>query len=276
VKASLLSEVKNGDIVKIETSEKLQTRCSWIDTVKTSKAQTNMRINCNARLRDIDTKTGVNIVATAMSLNPSRVEEWFIKREKETIARIPYDIDYYRKVITEYKKEISQNNRFQSFLSRHKFKVKSTVLSGIEIFSTTNVNHVVFDYCCHPKAGDQIIAFLDKNKVHVHHKMCKSAAKFLDTKEKMIFVRWERKSLYNYKLIGSLHNEKGALAKFLTYLAKLEIDISSIELGKNSVEYTKYCEIEFESKDENMNLLRAKIENNIKVIHLIRTDDAYK
>lgn len=275
-KASLLTEVKNGDIVKIITSEKLQTRCSWIDAVKTSRAQTNMRLNCNARIRDIDARTSLNIVATAMNLNSARVEEWFKEHDKEITTNMPCDIEHFRKVIAKYTTDISKNSRFRVFLSKHKFKLKSNIISGVEIFSVNSVNHVVFDYCCHPKTGDQIMGFLDKSKVHVHHKMCKSAAKHLHAKDPMVFVRWERKNIYNYKLIASLHNEKGALAKFLTYLAKMQIDISTIELGKNSGEYTKYCELEFESKEENINNLRSKIDTKIKIIHLIRTDDAYK
>ena len=120
------------------------------------------------------------------------------------------------------------------------------------------------------------MAFLEKGKVHVHHKMCKSAAKQLDAKEPMVFVRWERQNIHHYKLIASLHSKKGALADFLTYLAKQGIDISSIELGKESSEHIKYCELEFETKQGNINSLRAKIDKKIRVVHLIRTDDAYK
>jgi len=120
------------------------------------------------------------------------------------------------------------------------------------------------------------MAFLEKSKVHVHHKMCKSAAKMLDENQPMVFIRWEKEIIYQYNLIVSLHNEKGALAEFLAYLVKLDIDIGSIELGKRSSDYIKYCEIGFNSKEGNINSLRSKIENNIKVIHLIRKDDAYK
>jgi GTP pyrophosphokinase len=77
-------------------------------------------------------------------------------------------------------------------------------------------------------------------------------------------------------MIVSLHSGVGTLAEFLNYLAKLKIDITQIELGKNRSETTKYCEIGFESKEADINLLRGKIEQKIKVIHLIRTDDAYK
>jgi len=276
IKAPLLTELHNGDIIRITTTNEVVTRCSWIDAVKTSKATTNIRLNCNARIRDINSKSSINIVSTAMNLNPARVEEWFDKIKCERRSNIPCDIDNFREVINKYTKEISKNSRFKQFLSKHRFKLKSSVISGVEVFSTTGVSDVVFDYCCHPKVGDEIVAFLEKGKAHVHHKMCKTAAKKIDAHENMVFVRWERQNIYHYNIIVSLHNEKGALAKFLTYLVKLNIDISSVELGKESGDYIRYCEIGFESNEADINTIRAKIEKKIKVIHFIRTDDAYK
>jgi GTP pyrophosphokinase len=168
------------------------------------------------------------------------------------------------------------NNRFSGFISRHRFKLKSKVISGLEVFSTLNINDVVFDYCCHPKSGDEVMAFVEKSKVHVHHKMCSHAYKKLEDKSKMAFIRWKKENNHHYNLIASMHNEKGALAEFLTYLVKLNIDISAIELGKDSGDYVKYCELGFESKEADINILKTKLESKIKVIHLIRTDDAYR
>ncbi|MEA1955611.1 MAG: RelA/SpoT family protein [Campylobacterota bacterium] len=275
-KTSLLGELQNGDIVKIKSSDEIITRCTWIDAVKTSKAITNMRFNCNARIKDINTKSSRNIVATVMNLNYSRVDEWFKSQGCTTCSNIPCDIEHFKNVIHKYVGEISKNFRFKGFLSKRRFKLKSYIISGIEIFSVSNISEVVFDYCCHPKYGDEIMAFLDKNKVHVHHKMCKSANKKLENHEPMVFVKWDKKNLYHYNLIASLHNEKGALADFLNYLVKLNIDISSIELGKDSSDYIKYCELGFESKEADIQALRAKIGQKIKVMHLIRTDDAYR
>jgi len=275
-KVSLLSELKNGDIVKIIMADDIITRCSWIDAVKTSRATTNMRINCNSRLRDINIKIGINIVATAMSLNISRVEEWLEIRKCDSQANIAFDIEHFKNIIHQYTQDIASNSRFKRFLSRHRFKLKPTIISGLEIFSVTSISDVVFDYCCHPKFGDEVMGFIDKGKVHVHHKMCEHALKKLDEKEPMVFVRWEKQNLHHYNLIASMQNEKGALANFLTYLVKLNIDISSIELGKEKSDYIKYCEIGFESIESDIHILRTKLEQKIKVIHLIRTDDAYK
>lgn len=275
-KTSLINELHNGDIVKIEVDENNITRCSWIDAVKTSKAKTNMRYNCNARVREIDLKSSINIVATAMNLNSSRVEEWFEKHNCDKKATIATDIEQFKEVIHKYIIDISQNSRFKRFLSRHRFKLKLYSFRGLEVFSASNVSDVVFDYCCHPKNGDEIMAFIEKSKAHVHHKMCSSAAKKLESKEPMVFVRWEKLNVHNYNMIVSLHSGVGTLAEFLNFLARLKIDITQIELGKNRSESTRYCEIGFESKEADINSLRAKIEQKIKVIHLIRTDDAYR
>jgi GTP pyrophosphokinase len=275
-KISLLSELHNGDIVKIVVDENIITRCSWIDAVKTSKAKTNMRYICNARVREIDSKSSVSIVATAMNLNSSRVEEWLDKHNCEKRASIPTDIEHFRDVINKYTSEIGQNSRFKTFLSRHRFKLKQYSFRGVEIYSAVHISDVVFDYCCHPKTGDEIMAFLDKGKAHVHHKMCRSAAKNLDEKIPMVFVRWEKQNIYNYNMIVSLHSGIGTLAEFLNFLVKLKIDINLIELGKNKSESTRYCELGFESKEADINSLRVKIEQKIKVIQLIRTDDAYR
>jgi len=276
VKASLLSELQNGDIIKINMSDEIITRCSWIDSVKTSKAKTNMRLNCNARLRDVNAKSSVNIVATAMKLNHSRVEEWFDRNSFERRANIPSDIELLREIMHRYTLDISKNSRFKRFLTRHRFKLKPYNIKGVELFSNSYVSDVVFDYCCHPKAGDEIVAFLEKSKAYVHHKMCTSAIKKLEVNEQMLFVRWEKQNIYNYNMIVSLHSGKGTLAEFLNFLVKLNIDINSIELGKNKSESSRYCELGFESKEADINSLRARMERKIKVIHLIRTDDAYR
>lgn len=275
-KASLLSELQNGDIIKINMSDEIITRCSWIDSVKTSKAKTNMRLNCSTRLRDVNAKSSVNIVATAMKLNHSRVEEWFDRNSFEKRANIPSDIELLREIMHRYTSEISKNSRFKRFLTRHRFKLKPYNIKGVELFSNSYVSDVVFDYCCHPKAGDEIVAFLEKSKAYVHHKMCKSAIKKLEINEQMLFVRWEKQNIYNYNMIVSLHSGKGTLAEFLNFLVKLNIDINSIELRKNKSESSRYCELGFESKEADINSLRARMEQKIKVIHLIRTDDAYR
>jgi GTP pyrophosphokinase len=276
-KASLLSELHNGDIVKITTASKKINRCSWIDAVKTSRAKASMRANCNQRIRAIDIETGANILTTIFNLAPERIEELYIQTHlEEQRSRIPSELDLLKETVNRFTQEIRESNRFSAFLTRNRFRVKPYVFASLEVYSNSSVSDAVFDYCCHPKTGDEIVAFLQDGKAHIHHKMCKNAAGMIDRKEPMVFVRWKSQHYYRYHLIISMQSAQGALADLLTYMAKMGADINSIELGKEKSEHTQYCEMEFQTLEADINRLRSKLEKKGKIIQFFRTDDAYR
>ncbi|OHD88260.1 RelA/SpoT family protein [Sulfuricurvum sp. RIFCSPLOWO2_12_FULL_43_24] len=276
-KASLLSELHNGDIVKVTTGSKKINRCSWIDAVKTSRAKASMRANCNQRIRAIDTESGINILSTIFNMDPVRIEELFSETHlEEQRHRIPSELDLVKETVNRFTQELGENNRFSAFLSRNRFRVKPYVFASLEVYSNNNVSDAVFDYCCHPKTGDEIVAFLQDGKAHIHHKMCKNAAGMIDRREPMVFVRWKAQHYFRYHLIISMQSAKGVLADLLTYMAKMGADINSIELGKEKSEHTQYCEMEFQTLEADINRLRSKLEKKGKIIQFFRTDDAYR
>ncbi len=274
---SLLTELHNGDIIRIITADEPVLRCSWVDAVRTSRAKQHIRINCKHRIRDIDTQTGLLIMAGIMQLNVTRIREWLRSHERlQNAWMIARDIDYLRDVLHHYLKELKSHGRFGGFFASRRFKLKPYVFGSIEVFSNHPVHDVVFDFCCHPKAGDEIVAFYSDGKAHIHHKMCQHAAQLIEIGEPMLFVRWKQETIYHYHMIVSMQNAKGALAEFLTYMANLGAEIISIELGKEKEEHIQLCELEFQSSEADINRLRAKIEQKIHIIQFIRTDDAYR
>ena len=276
-RGSLLTELHNGDIVGIQTAEEKITRCSWLDAVKTTRAKSNIRTNCNQRIRAIDSQSGLMILVGILDMKVSRLKEWCHDNgNSDNRVRLARDLDYLKEIVNSYVHDIQVRGRFTRFLTAHRFKLKEYHFGSLEIFANQNVSDVVFDYCCHPKTGDEIVAFKQDGKAHVHHKMCKHAAKMMDEEQKMYFVRWRKERIFNYHMIVSMHNAKGSLAGFLTYLAKINIEINSIELGKEKEEHIRYCELEFQSSEGDLNRIRGKIEQKIKVIQFFRTDDAYR
>ena len=276
-KASLLSELKNGDLVRIDTDIEPITRCSWIDTVKTSKAKSNMRLICAQRLRFINTLTSISILSSILNLKQSRIREWLENNALlESVCRVANNPEHLEKLIFQYLEEIQKNSRFQGFIKRHKFKLKKYSFGAVDVLSNTSVNDMVFDYCCHPKVGDEIIAFRVGTKAHLHHKLCHHAYDMIENKTPMLSVQWSNEKIFHYHLIVSLHNSKGALAQFLQYLAKIDIDLISIELGKDKKDHVHYCEIEMQSKEGDLMKLRKKIDPKHKIIQFIRTDDEYR
>lgn len=276
-KASLLSELHNGDIVKITTGPKKINRCSWIDAVKTSRAKASMRANCNQRIKAIDTETGISILSTIFNFDSARVDQLFTQTHlEEQRHRIPSELDLLKETVNRFTQELGESKRFSVFLSRNRFRLKPYVFASLEIYANSSVGDAVFDYCCHPKTGDEIVAFLQNGKAHVHHKMCKNAAGLIDRREPMVFVRWRAQHYFRYHLIISMQSAQGSLADLLTYMAKMGADINSIELGKEKSEHTQYCEMEFQTLEADINRLRSKLEKKGKIIQFFRTDDAYR
>jgi len=276
-KASLLSELHNGDIVKITTGPKKINRCSWIDAVKTSRAKASMRTNCNQRIKAIDTETGISILSTIFNFDPARVDQLFAQTHlEEQRHRIPSELDLLKETVNRFTQELGESKRFSVFLSRNRFRLKPYVFASLEIYAASSVGDAVFDYCCHPKTGDEIVAFLQNGKAHVHHKMCKNAAGMIDRREPMVYVRWRAQHYFRYHLIISMQSSQGSLADLLTYMAKMGADINSIELGKEKSEHTQYCEMEFQTLEADINRLRSKLEKKGKIIQFFRTDDAYR
>lgn len=276
-KASLLTELNNGDLVKIETDIEPVTRCSWIDSVKTSRAKSNMRLVCTQRLRMINALAGISILSTILKLNQTRIKEWLEKNNfLDSVYKVANNSEHLKKLLKAYLAEIQKNSRFQGFLKRHKFKLKEYSFGSVDVLSNTFISDMVFDYCCHPKVGDEIIAFKIGTKAHLHHKLCQHAFDLIESKTDMLSVQWSSQKIYHYHLIVSLHNAKGALAQFLQFLARIDIDLISIELGKDKKDHVHYCEIEMQSKEGDLMKLRKKIDSKYKIIQLIRTDDAYR
>lgn len=278
-KASLLSELHNGDVVRILTAAdgKKITRCTWVDAVKTSRAKSSMRAICNQRIRTIDHESGINILSSVLRLASDKVAEVLDKVElSDQWYRIPRELDFFKEVLNRIKEAMQENSRFGAFWTRDRFKLKSTLFSSIEVYSNQNVSDAVFDYCCHPKSGDEIVGFLQDGKAHIHHKMCKHASGMIEAHQPMLFVQWKQENFSRYHLIFSMANAQGSLADLLTYMAKMGADIESIELGKAKSEHTQYCEMEFKTLERDINRLRSKLEKKGKIIQFFRTDDAYR
>ncbi len=224
-KASLLTTLKNGDIVRINTGEEAKVHCSWNDAVRTSKAKEGIRAACNAKLRACNELASINI---------------------------------------------------ETYLANNWKKPKEYIKEHFKIVSPKRIKRVEFDYCCHPKMGDEIVAFMEKNEAIIHHKLCQEAYKKMETKEPMVSVAWADAKTSRYQLIISLQNRQGILADLLSKLAKLNLNILNIELGIKSSDSAEFCKLEVETKEQNSKRLEEKLSQKFKLIEMISLNDPYK
>jgi RelA/SpoT family (p)ppGpp synthetase len=275
--ASLLTVLKNGDIVRIIKDDKIHLHCSWLDTVKTSKAKDGIRSDCRARIKESDMLSAYNILATLFAQDSMTMKELIkVLALQESIYKLPIQLDYYKETIHKVADYMGTKEvRFWEVLKKGYKKPKRKEIEHFHFFTNKPLDGVEFDYCCHPKVGDQIVAFYKDSKAIIHHKLCKKAYANILSQEQMIFVGWSSEKLSRYRLTISLQNQKGILAELLAKLTELNLNVISIELGIQSSERAEYCQIDVESLESKKSNLSAKISQKFKLIEIISLDDAY-
>ncbi len=275
-KASLLTTLKNGDIVRIFTDENAQVHCSWYDTVMTSKAKDGIRSACNAKIKECNKLAAINILTelanhcSSENVSYRDVEELFnLCTLKENAYKMTSNRGIYKEVSSKFLESLNSKNILCS-------EPKETIKEHFRFISNFEIEHVEFDYCCHPKMGDEIVAFVEEDKVIIHHKLCQEAYKLMSAKKPMVFVAWVDEQTERYQLIISLQNRKGILAELLHKLAKLDLNVINIELGIKSSESAEFCKLEVETKEQNMKRLQEKLSKKFKLVEMINLNDAYR
>jgi RelA/SpoT family (p)ppGpp synthetase len=267
-KASLLKPLKNGDVVRIITGKESSVRCSWIDTVKTSKAKEGIKNACKQKIKECNRLSAVNIFSMIFDAPTKEIESLLSSCEyKENAFKLTSNKQIYRDVLGRFIDKIGVDKNF--------IYPKEFVLEHFRLISNKHIKDIEFDYCCHPKMGDDIVAFYHNEKVIIHHKLCKEAFKKMQNHEPMVFVSWVSTKSYRYQLIISLQNKKGVLADLLHKLALLDLNILSIELGITNSESAEFCKIEVETKEQNSKKLREKLSKKFKLVDMISLNDAY-
>ena len=271
-KSSLLNILKNGDIVNIIKDDKPHIYCSWIDNVQTSKAKHAIKIACRDRVLEIDTISSYNILSTLLNIDAIELAKIL---DIDTIDKISSNIDIFKDKMPTIASKVGKKELHLWKFGKNGYKIpKIKHIDHLTFFTNKNIDSVEFDYCCHPKVEDEIVAFHKDNKVIIHHKMCKNSYKKIKNHENMIFVKWSSSKIYKYRLSISLQNKKGILADLLKKLYMLNVNVLSIELGIADSQEAKYCQIEIESK-ENKKYLKDKITKKFKLIDIINLNDAY-
>ncbi len=273
VKKPLLTQLKSTDIVSIEIANEPIARCSWYDMVKTSKAKKQIKIFCTQRQREIDIQSGKNIINTVFSRYDKNICD---KYGVEAPYKIPLILDYFKYIKKDIEKKIIKDNGFVTRFKILTSNIKEFKFDNLLVYSNFSITNLTFDHCCHPKFGDDIVCFRDNHQAIIHHKMCDKAYDKINSQNQMLFCRWTKDTLYNYKMIVSLPNAKGELAKLLSYMAQYEIYILGINFGRQKHSYRQYCDIEFEINNSSVDEVRKIVERHAKVIEFFSKKDAYK
>jgi guanosine-3',5'-bis(diphosphate) 3'-pyrophosphohydrolase len=272
IKKPLLTVLKSTDIVSIELGKETIVRCSWMDMVKTSRAKKQIKLLCTHRQKEIDELSGKNIINTVFSRYNEDITKIY---PIESLHKIPTILDFFKNTKQVLEKNIIKDTGIMTRFKILTSKIKEFKFDNILIYSNFSISSVSFDHCCHPKFGDDIVAFRSNNEAIIHHKMCDKAYNKIKTNQEMLFCRWTKDSVYQYKMVISIPNTKGELAKILTYMADNDFYILGVEFGRQKHSYIQYCDIEFEINKSNIDEVKKIVEKKVKIIEFFSKKDAY-
>lgn len=275
MKVPLLTKLKNGDIVRIVTSNEKMYRCSWVDSVKTGKAKAAIREFCKQKIREVNFQASINILSSVFNQPEHVINEWIEKEHLERkVGQICINSIFFKEVVNMLKKYAKKFYLFDRYFD--KYEIKEQKFDNITAYSNHKIANMDFEFCCHPKRGDEILAFVESGNIILHHKFCNNASEMLEEKKAMAFVEWSYNVAKSYKLIFSLENKKGALAEFLTTLSKMQANVLSINLSHSQESSSDYFEanVEFPAKIK-INDAKERLKAHYKILDWTSLNDAY-
>lgn len=276
-KSSLLTTLKSGDIVRIITTSKLEPKCTWIDAVKTSRAKSALKLQCSLKLKEIEQKTAINIISTIFFDHNLNVVETFVKEHNlmSSISKATKDLDFLIDIKNRIKNHLKNNVNFLGKIRLDRLKLKKQNFDNLIIHSNHTISETLFDYCCHPKHGDGILAIKSGSKVFIHHKLCERAFLEVNSGARMVFVDWQENKSTSYKVIVALEDKKGVLAEFLSAIVKFECNVIGISYSGYQNQFMTTCEILFETPLNDIKMLKEMLTKKYKIIEFVGLKDAY-
>ncbi|RDU61661.1 penta-phosphate guanosine-3'-pyrophosphohydrolase [Helicobacter sp. MIT 14-3879] len=276
-KSSLLTTLRSGDIVRIITSSHLEPKCTWIDAVKTSRAKSALKLQCSLKIKEIEQKSAINILSTIFFDHNLNVVEAFVKEHNLTsqIPKATKDLDFLIDIKNRIRNNLKNNVNFISKIRLDRLRLKKQEFDNLIIYSNHTISETLFDYCCHPKHNDEVLAIKNGSKVFIHHKLCERA--FLEVNEgaRMVFVNWKEDKSTSYKIIVALEDKKGTLAMFLNTIVKYDCNVIGISYSGYKNQFMTTCEIIFETPLNDIKPLKDMLHKKYKVIDFFGLKDAY-
>lgn len=269
-KASLLERLQSGDIVRIVTGEDRGLRSSWIDIVKTSKAKNRIRSKCQMRLRNVNKEIALQIYKTFFNKTYDQIS-WAI----ENIGNASWNLHYecIKENAISLVNFFRQEGKIFTRLRYLNWNLHEYRFDNFKVLSHKYIDGILYDYCCYPKQGDEIMGVLENEKVVLHHRLCEKVK--IEEKTKMVFVDWVGAICEKYRVIVLLEDTKGSLAKFLLDLARLDCNLLGISYGGHKDQFLTHFEVVFESANKNTKELKNTLINKYKIVEFHNLKDAY-
>lgn len=255
----LHTELKNGDVVEIATSQHAKPNPVWLSFVRTGRARSKIRHHLKTLELKESRELGERLllqslraegIASLPAVSGPTQGLWdkllrFTgnKNRDELLA----DIGLGKRIATMVAIKLAAllNEAGQKpdvlLMTQERYAGGHDKLSqGVLALDGSEGASVRYATCCHPIPGDAIVGYLGRGEgLVVHTDDCPVIQKqLLRDSERFTAIEWSDEPVRTFEtcLIVTLNNVKGALAKVAAALAAAEADITHLQMSEESVQ----------------------------------------
>jgi guanosine-3',5'-bis(diphosphate) 3'-pyrophosphohydrolase len=249
----LRTELKNGDMIEVETAPVSTPNPAWLSFVRTARARSKIRHHLKTLAHAESENLGEKMLAQALRAEgidklPDNSEAHQLIWDKllrfsgnRSRAELLTDIGLGKRIAGIVAKRLltllaaTGEKPNAVLLTRERFGSSEAVSQGSVLLDGSENASVRFADCCRPIPGDNIVGYLGRGEgLIVHAEDCAVARKLGHRdSERFIRVEWSDEPVRTFEtgLLVTAANGKGVLAQVAGALARAEVDITHIGMG---------------------------------------------
>ena len=254
--APLRTELKNGDVVEVETAPDSLPNPYWLDFVRTGRARSKIRHHIKTLKQEESENLGQRLLQQALRSEgfedfPGTGAEFapiwkrlLVFSGNKSRHELLTDIGLGKRIAHIVAKRLTGllveagHKPDALLLTRERFTAHESQAAGAITLDGSENASVQFAKCCHPLPGDRIVGYLGRGEglaVHVHDCPVLKKLRYKDA-ERFIGVEWSEEPVRSFiaEITVTGSNSKGLLAKMAAALATAEADIVDIDMGQES------------------------------------------
>ena len=222
--------LKNGDRVRILTSDKSTPNRSWIRFVKTSNARTKIRHWFREKDKVDTTELGKKLLKAELQVSYLNADDYMkspkllevgkelgLKNVEELFISIGNGNASATQVVNLLKPEKAQIAKEERPLQQKE--------TAIQLDNGVDLGMFRVMKCCNPIPGDDIVGYLTRGRgVSVHRTGC---VRLIDEPERFVAVNWQAEEgvIYPAQIFVVCDDKPGMLGEITTAIAKFQVNI---------------------------------------------------
>lgn len=240
-------ELKDGDVIKINTNKNSTPSKEWLDFVKTSGAKTKIKSYFSKQDRAEYIENGKNILERELRKQKLTFSEVFNDEKLEkiytdlkindmeeiylAIGSFRYTASYIIKLTTEEKQNVT--DALIEKVTKHQTIPKGNNKNDIVVGEYNDIL-VTLAKCCKPVKGDNIIGYITKGEgISVHRSDCPNV---LSKTERLIEVVWSENNENDYftDIYIETLNDKNYVTDIINKASIKNVSVVSLTTNENS------------------------------------------